>query len=142
MVDSLWQCAPTATNMEIINAIRQSANQSANPDSLTGYGIPNFPAACMLLSGLNPELLNTGDQLQILGNPFSDKISFRFITNKNQKIEIYVSDLAGRLIFTNSRFVYAMNSNDIQIPANFSKGIYTLSVTTQSSRYSEKILIK
>ncbi|MFN5370617.1 MAG: S8 family peptidase, partial [Bacteroidia bacterium] len=37
----LWQAFPDATNMEIYNAIEQSAHQYENPDNLIGYGIPN-----------------------------------------------------------------------------------------------------
>lgn len=35
---------PQLTNLQVINAIRKSASQAANPDNLLGFGIPNFTA--------------------------------------------------------------------------------------------------
>ncbi|MBK8416394.1 MAG: S8 family serine peptidase [Bacteroidetes bacterium] len=65
MVATLWQCHPNATNMEIINAIQQSASQFTSPDSLLGYGIPDFPLACLILGGIDPGVGLNGDNLII-----------------------------------------------------------------------------
>ncbi|MEJ1239890.1 S8 family peptidase [Chryseolinea sp. T2] len=40
----VWQRYPSLTCKEVINAIRSSSSQSSSPDSLIGYGIPNFQA--------------------------------------------------------------------------------------------------
>ena len=41
----LWQAFPQLTNLEVMDYLRRSASQSARPDSLLGYGIPNFQKA-------------------------------------------------------------------------------------------------
>lgn len=46
----LWQAFPEKTNEEIMDAIRQSASQAAQPDNKLGYGIPDFQRAFQLLS--------------------------------------------------------------------------------------------
>ena len=46
----LWQAFPNKTNKEIMEAIRQSANQYKKPDNKLGYGIPDFQKAYELLS--------------------------------------------------------------------------------------------
>ncbi len=42
MAACLWQSNPNATFIQIIESIIQSASQYENPDSLCGYGIPDF----------------------------------------------------------------------------------------------------
>jgi hypothetical protein len=50
MAATLWQAFPTATNMDIFNAIEQSASLYANPNDSMGYGIPDFWRAFANLS--------------------------------------------------------------------------------------------
>jgi len=50
MVACLWQAYPDKKNTEIMEAIQQSATQAINPDSLLGYGIPDYFAAHTVLS--------------------------------------------------------------------------------------------
>ena len=52
MAACLWQANPTATSMEIFNAIEQSAHQYLSPDDLMGHGIPNFMTAHYILGGI------------------------------------------------------------------------------------------
>ncbi len=41
----LWQAFPQLTNLEVMTYLRRSASQAERPDSLLGYGIPNFQKA-------------------------------------------------------------------------------------------------
>ncbi len=41
----LMQAVPDATNQELVDAVRQTASQSASPDNELGYGLPDFAAA-------------------------------------------------------------------------------------------------
>ena len=43
----LWQGLPEKTAIEIIELIRQSADNYAHPDNIYGYGVPNFWQAYM-----------------------------------------------------------------------------------------------
>ena len=49
MVACLWQAFPDKTNYEIMEAVRQSSSQSTEPDSLLGYGLPDFLQAYNML---------------------------------------------------------------------------------------------
>ena len=44
-VACLWQAWPQKGNMDIIRVVKRSASQFSNPDTLLGYGIPNFSLA-------------------------------------------------------------------------------------------------
>jgi len=50
MVACLWQAHPEKRNLEIMNAILQNSSQFTSPDTLLGYGIPDFYQAHTLLS--------------------------------------------------------------------------------------------
>jgi hypothetical protein len=50
MVACLWQAHPNRRNTEIVEAIRQSGSLAANPDSVKGYGIPDYLVAHNQLS--------------------------------------------------------------------------------------------
>ncbi len=54
-VACLWQANPEFSNMEIINAVKKSADRYTNPDAEYGYGIPNFKKADLFLKKLAKE---------------------------------------------------------------------------------------
>lgn len=142
MVATLWQCHPQATNMQIIAAIQQSASQANNPDSTLGYGIPNFPQACIILGIMTNNGLN-GENLEMNGpNPFTNSLDFTFYSNKNQPVEIRLYDLLGNLVFASDD-----NYNPIAYKKNFSipgaalrNGMYVLRVTSGENTYSKKVI--
>jgi len=140
MVATLWQCHPSATNMQIINAIQQSGNQASNPDSLLGYGIPDFPMACLLLAGLNPGSGNNGDNLVINGNPFIQELELLFYSMQPQNIKIRLVDLSGRIIYNNEKDVMGILPNQIIIPGTMSKGIYIVEVETGEKIFTKKVI--
>ena len=49
LVACLWQTMPTVSNFALYDAIQKSASQYSHPDSLLGYGIPDFSKAMALL---------------------------------------------------------------------------------------------
>lgn len=142
MVATLWQCHPQATNMQIIAAIQQSASQANNPDSTLGYGIPNFPQACIILGIMTNNGLN-GENLEMNGpNPFTNSLDFTFYSNKNQPVEIRLYDLLGNLVFASDD-----NYNPIAYKKNFSipgaalrNGMYVLRITSGENTYSKKVI--
>ena len=75
MAACLWQANPEASNMEIFNAIQESSSQVNNPDSLLGFGIPNFMKAYYTLSGVSQDNDEDNDGIpdiedKCLGTPF------------------------------------------------------------------------
>lgn len=140
MVACLWQCHPTASNMQIINAIQASASQALNPDSLLGYGIPDFPMACLILSGLNPGVAANGDNLILNSNPFGDELNFSFYTNTRQAIKITLVNFLGQPVYTNTVEVLGLSMNPISIPANFAKGVYVLEIESEDNVISKKVV--
>ena len=86
MVACLWQGNPTKTNMQVIQAIKKSASQYSHPDSLLGYGIPDFCIADQILKG------NIGIA------PINHSSQNILCPNTSCEVIISAYDLAGRLI--------------------------------------------
>ena len=92
----LWQAMPDKTNLEIIQAIRQSSNRFLFPDIDYGYGIPNFTFALWILNEIEPNLAKKS--IQVYPNPFTN--NFYLKTDKSiLSIEIY--SLSGKLLYSN-----------------------------------------
>ena len=142
MVAALWQCHPNVTNMQIINAIQQSASQFSSPDSLLGYGIPDFPEACLILAGIDPGVALNGDNLIVNGNPFAEHLSLSFYSTKQQDIKVKLTDMLGKLIYNKSLSVSGLNVHDISVPVSVSKGIYVIEVETELKVFTEKVIKK
>ena len=70
MVASLWGAFPESSNLEIMDAVRQSSSQATAPDNELGYGLPNFGKAYRILSEkgtgqsrqMKPEILPAGQE--------------------------------------------------------------------------------
>jgi serine protease AprX len=69
----LWQRHPNRTAMQVRNAIIESASQYQNPDTLLGYGIPNFTLADYFLSVLSEEEMGlVQNDVFLFPNPFNE----------------------------------------------------------------------
>lgn len=79
MSSCLWQAFPSATSLEIREAIIQSSHQYDDPDDLFGYGIPNFGDAMTYLEnllGVPPGIETINSIIQrVYPNPFSDQVT-------------------------------------------------------------------
>jgi subtilisin family serine protease len=141
MVATLWQCHPNATAQQLISAIRQSASQSSAPDSLLGYGIPDFPLACLILGGIDSGIDANQDQLALNGpNPFTEALSFTFYSSARQTVEIRLFNLLGQPVYTETRTVNGIAMHEFVIDTPLAKGVYVLSVTAEKSAFSMKVI--
>ncbi len=141
-VTCLWQAHPTATNLQLITAIQQSASQYFFPDSLQGYGIPNFCIASAILTDILgvDNMSNEYEQLLVFPNPTSATFSVSFYSNKKQSAKITLTDISGREIWSEVKSVYEKN-NFFQIPdIGISSGLYILNLTTAEKTYFKKLV--
>ncbi|MEO5572158.1 MAG: S8 family serine peptidase [Bacteroidia bacterium] len=144
MAACLWQCHPTATNMQIIAAMQHSASQFNSPDSMMGYGIPNFPSACVYLGEITQQGIQSENLLISGPNPFSNFLEFTFYSDSNQTIDIRLYDLLGNLVYKkNSTLEHNLISFEtkINIPSNtLSNGLYILKVFSKNGSFTEKVV--
>jgi serine protease AprX len=132
MVACLIQAHPNAKAMQIINAVKQSSHQFSNPDSLLGYGIPNFCKADSLLSfilKLSDKNTIVSNSIQVYPNPFNETLQIAVqSTLVREKIKIKMYDVIGKLIRTEEVFSVT-NKNNIHLnTSELNKGIYMIKV--------------
>ncbi len=136
----LWQKFRQRTPMEIREKILRSASQYQNPDSLTGYGIPNFSASAQL------SLEKLGQKsIRVYPIPFKSHffIDLPLSPKKEQTLTIEIYDMMGRKIYLN-RYTGMIPTGRIRIDSlsNRSPGIYLLQLSIDQQILLKKKLLK
>jgi serine protease AprX len=130
----LKQAFPKATSVEIINAIKQSGNHAANPDTLTGYGVPNARIADSILNltyGVS-EILSQ-QCLTIYPNPSQKYISIK-CKDRISDLEIYTT--TGQLIMRKE----INNKTTMLDITNIPGGIYFVKVFSYNGCFTGKLI--
>ncbi|HEY3369468.1 MAG TPA: S8 family serine peptidase [Prolixibacteraceae bacterium] len=73
----LLQANPEASVKQVKLAIEQSADQYNQPDSLLGFGIPDFQKADLILKNTGMKSMIAGVTWEVSPNPFSDYLFIR-----------------------------------------------------------------
>lgn len=109
----LLQAAPGATNMEIYQALIQSADRYTEPDTVYGYGIPYGPAAYRILTGEAlagvPRMITLRlDSIEVYPNPAMDHFSVA-VDNGVQPWEgtMELVDAAGRVVWSRAVAIHS-----------------------------------
>lgn len=122
----LWQKYPDKTNYEIIDHILQSASQFDAPDSLKGYGLPDFEKAY----ALGTDDFKTS-KLKVYPNPFRDSFYLKLpeVSVDEENVIISLYDVTGRKILVKN-YSRDADGSPIKInpPKTIAKGVYFLSV--------------
>ena len=116
LVACLWQAFPEFTNIEILNAVRQSTDHYSKPDDRTGYGIPNFRMAYTALDKERQlrkvkEILKA-DDIKVFPNPISDRINVAFKNDNGTKIDFSLFSMDGKFI---KSFHFDINQNEFHL---------------------------
>lgn len=146
LVACLWQAYPEFTNMEIMDAVRKSAHQYANPDNRYGYGIPDFQIAWDLLgkerSDRNSQRILGEDIVKAYPVPFKDRITLLIKPSASGRAIIRLMDITGRLIRSESHFVTqdAYSSIIISNLNGLCRGIYIIQYISKEYKTSYKLV--
>lgn len=136
MAACLWQANPQATATMIKKAIEVSSSQYLRPDSLLGYGIPDFQIADQYLKG--QEILEV-DSWVAFPNPFQSECYFY---KKGELgagwIEVSLVNLSGMVVY--SEKIEA--SNPVLLPnlANLPRGLYLARIRCGDELMSLKLI--
>ena len=135
MTACLWQAHPDKTNMEVINAIIQSAHLYNTPNDQLGYGIPNYTLANALLS-IEDE---TNPFFSVYPNPLKNYSQLYAIVPSAENIAYGLYNHEGKLldyqeVRSFSRII------QIDIP-ELSVGVYLLELLIGEERLQQRIVI-
>lgn len=125
----LWQSCPNHTNMDVIRAIREYASQFVHPDTIMGYGIPDFRQS---MYALNPDLFEYKGMLICSPNPFTSSVELQFEKIPEGKAQLSVIDVSGRKVIDKQLIVNSELPNLISISdmAVLTKGFYVVQIST------------
>ena len=128
MMACLWQARPTFTQLILRQVIEESASQYTHPDSLLGYGIPDYAIALTLSQvGVQSET-----NIQAFPNPFKDAFSILVENNLSGNFEISLISLTGDLILRTNRMIIAGGGNTITLNnlITLAPGMYILKISS------------
>jgi serine protease AprX len=142
-VTCLYQRFPFKKNVEIMNAVRQSASQFNNPDQFLGYGIPDFNLASFALGGY--EITGKNEDLQIVDcypNPASSGqyIKFTIFSKNKSLIDLNVINSSGQIIQSETldgKYSYVSTELNSKLAA----GIYIIRVTDDETADFVKLAV-
>ncbi len=131
LVACLWQALPNATNIQLLQIIKQSADRYANPNEQYGYGIPDFDLA------LQNNLLvadTVRSALRVYPNPVSELLTFKLPQNvRTAKLLIY-NGLGQRVVHQEIR------NEAVLSVSNLSSGIYNYYVEAGTAVYTGRFI--
>ena len=142
MCASLWEAVPNLTSAQVIQKVKESCDQYNVPDSLKGYGIPDFAQVYYTVTGKNinyPAM----SKIDLVGpNPFKDFISVRYYAADTQFIEIQIFDIMGKEVLYKKQWceTRSYNSIDLQIPSGISQGMYVMQIKTKQEKTVLKLI--
>ncbi len=143
MVATLWQANPAKGNMEIIEAIKQSASQYGNPDNSYGYGIPDFCRADSILKGLmQVRIIENDNLIMISPNPFIHEFSFTFSASVSEPFHFEIYDIQGKLLLSELYEVKKNTHNTYRIAGieSLARGMYVFVAKSDKFATAKKII--
>lgn len=135
----LWQAFPAFTNVQMMDAIRQSAHLYANPDSLLGYGIPDLAAAATILGGVRAKPAYHASVLEVRQQ--GRELVYINLQGLSEEAQLSLLDMQGRTLFNQSLLVSGdMYETSLSLSA-LPEGVYLIRVITETGKaYTRKIL--
>ena len=134
----LWQATPQLLPYEVMNYIRMSADQFANPDEFRGYGLPDFELAYTMVNNSDEHFANKDFFFSAFPNPFNDELNLRIFSSENKTLEIKLSDMLGRTIKTVKAQVSIGEYNSIKIDTekNILPGLYIIEINSEGKKFN------
>lgn len=140
-VACLLQYKPYAKPMQIIGALKASANNSVSPNNNVGWGIPNLCTASSntLLSVSANEMNNLFNSIRVYPNPVNDKLDIAFANKIESNLIITINNVLGQIIAEHNLSAASeiVELNDFSA---LKPGVYFLNIHIGNSTMVKKIV--
>jgi len=126
----LWEKFPEATNSQIKKAIIRSADRYFKPDSLYGFGLPDFKYAAALLE----KQLDENQFLKLIHNPLKPESALSIYAFEPESISVALFNSSGQKVWAVDNISVLPGINEIKPFSdiqNLSSGIYLIRVNFQ-----------
>lgn len=141
----LWQANPSLSNMQIAQAIKQSASQYDDPDDFLGHGIPDFVLANNILTVISgPD--NAQGYFEIYPNPFTGTFTLDVSSLENpgnidgKDCRIEISDVSGRKIGSQLLNLEGSAKIEVTLLQDAPRGLYFAVINLFGNQYVQKIV--
>lgn len=144
MAACLWQANPSLNNMQIAQAIRQSASQYNNPDDQLGHGIPDFILANNILT-----VISGPEENDLLVNIFPNPVSDDFTIEAGKhggmgawdgEITLEITDITGRFIGIQKENRADSGKINVNLLRNAPGGLYFVRLSISNYQSTFKIV--
>jgi len=142
MVTCLWQAHPEMTNIELMDAIREASHMYNTPDSLYGYGIPDFGSLHQQLNGINDRGENSMKTMRVFPNPFNESLTVQYNGIESDSIELNITTIDGSRIFFKSLETRGDTQGQITVQGlpNLPTGSYIVSLKAGNQYHNQKLI--
>lgn len=142
MTACLWQSNKSLNNMQIIEIIEQSSSQSTQPDSLLGYGIPDYSKAFFGAQGIDTSAAGSENIIRSFPNPFTSYLNIDYYAPTPQEFEIRIIDLLGKIVYARTIDPGYINFHRIRLSdlTDLKAGTYLLRIITKDGFQSSRII--
>lgn len=133
----VWQRYPALTNLEVIDAIRNSASQAKNPDNFLGYGIPNFKGVVNYVEESHQE-----NVFEVYPNPINgDSITIKpFDPDEVNFCKVEMLSSLGQIVYEASVNFSWANRTHTSYVNTLPEGVYFMRIWWGEKRYTFKIV--
>lgn len=130
-VTSFWSAVPNLTAAQVIQFVKESADQYSSPDNLKGYGIPDFQLA------LN-NALNTQNFIQneVVLYPNPVKTNITILRNNTEQGSFVLYNHLGQKVLD---FIVPQNQENISL-SELSSGVYFYDFSSNSGKLRGKLI--
>ncbi len=138
----LWQANRSATNMEIFNAIQESSDRYTNPDTIYGYGIPDFYKANLMLKAKYRSVRDTVFAFNFFPNPFRNEFYLSTESDDDEIATLTVYNTTGVSV-NNFEITLTTGYNLILIEnlSHLAPGVYFMRLQSKFGN-STKVILK
>lgn len=141
----LLEAADWLTPMDIVEALRMTASQAANPDNLLGWGVVNAEAALQyVITHVNdgaPERPYNHRLINIYPNPVNGQATLAITLNQAGIYELRVVNLLGRVVQSQEyQLVRGMNQLSFNLSENCS-GQYYVVLRSGTKQLTSKLTV-
>lgn len=131
MVTSFWSALPNLTAREVIEYVKESADQYNNPDSYKGYGVPDFQLA--LNKALDKESFSI-TQIELYPNPVKEELFVKLNGSTNGEFNLY-NNLGQKVL----QVLVSKNQQNISL-AFLTPGIYMYDISANNTNLQGKLI--
>ncbi|MGA3013569.1 MAG: S8/S53 family peptidase [Bacteroidales bacterium] len=125
------QAKPDLTPSQLYLAIEKSATQYTDPDTLLGYGIPDYSKALVIAQAGNLK----ESSFRVYPNPFSSTFTISTRSNISGNVEISLISITGEVILKTNKSISAVGANTVRISnlGSLAPGMYIVKISAGST---------